>query len=200
MKWPEVLGKLEQKKCFIFSSEEFGAIIGGSSLAAKRLLQRYAKKGLVSRIKKGEYLVTAQKPPDIFIANKLYQPSYVSLEYALAYYHLIPETVYTVTSITAKTTREFEVMGRLFSYAKIKTRAYTGYVPKKIDNYTVLLALPEKALADYLYFVLLRKMEPNERLDVSMIDLKLFSEFINLFQNKKLIKLAEKIKCSQKKS
>lgn len=199
MKWIEILRRLEDKNCFIFSSDEFSAIIGGSRLAAKRLLQRYAKRNLVARIKKGEYVVLAKKPPDMFIANKLYQPSYISFEYALAYHHLIPETVYTVTSATVKSTREFEALGQLFSYSKIKSKAFTGYEPKKIDDYTILIALPEKALADYLYSMLLRKTKPNERLDLSNLNSKLFLKFIKLFNNKKLARLAKEIICFQKK-
>jgi predicted transcriptional regulator of viral defense system len=140
----------------------------------------------------------AKKPPDIFIANKLYQPSYLSFEYALSYYHIIPEVVYTVTSATVKPTREFEVLGHLFSYSKIQSKAFRGYVPKKIDNYTVLLAVPEKALADCLYFVVLKKTSLNERMDVSGLNRKLFLKYVKLFGNKKLVLLARKI-CFQKK-
>lgn len=198
MKWIEILNQLEKKKCFLFTVEEFRAIVGGSKLASKRLLQRYTRRKLLARIKKGVYLVLAKKPPDIFIANKLYQPSYLSFEYALSYYHIIPEIVYTVTSATVKSTREFEVLGHLFSYSKIQSKAFRGYVPKKIDNYTVLLAVPEKALADYLYFVVLKKMNINERLDISDLNIRNFLKYIKLFGNKKLTQLAREI-CFQKK-
>ena len=199
MRWIEIKERLDKKKCYFFSVDEFRAIIGGEKLAAKRLLQRYAKRKLVARIKKGRYLVPANKPPDMYIANKLYQPSYISFAYALSYYHLIPETVYTMTSATAKPTREFDAMGRLFTYSKIKTKAYSGYIPKKIDNYTILIATPEKALADYLYFITLKKRKINDRLDIKNIDIKVFMKYISMFNNTKLARTAEALMCSQKK-
>lgn len=199
MKWIEILEKLEKKKCFIFSVEEFKAIAQSSGLASKRLLQRYAKRGLVARVKKGLYLVLSKKPPDMFIANKLCSPSYVSFSYALSYYHIIPEAVYTVTSAAAASTREFDVLGRLFSFSKIKAKAYTGYTPIKIDNYTILLATPEKALADFLYFTVLKKRTLNERLDLGRIKTKRFLGFIKLFNNRKLTDLAKGLICYQTK-
>lgn len=199
MRWIEIMEILEKKKCFFFSVDEFRAIIGGRGLAAKRLLQRYAKRGLVARVKKGQYLVPAKKPPDMFIANKLYPPSYVSFSYALSYYHMIPEVVYTITSATAMPTREFDVLGRLFSYSKIKPNAYTGYTPVKIDNYTILIATPEKALADYLYFIVLKKRTLNERLEFMNIKISRFLKYIRLFENDKLTGLAKELICSQKK-
>ena len=42
------------------------------------------------------------------IANKIYNPSYVSFEMALSYYRLIPEGVYSITSATAKKTIKFK--------------------------------------------------------------------------------------------
>ncbi|MDI6689726.1 MAG: hypothetical protein QMD66_01500 [Actinomycetota bacterium] len=123
-------------------------------------------------------------------ANKLYQPSYVSFEYALSYYHLIPETVYTITSATTKPTREFEVLNKIYRYYKIRKEAFTGYEPRKIDDLTVFIAEPEKALVDYLYFVDLKKRSMNERLQAKNLRKKRVIEYTKVFKRENLMKLA----------
>ncbi len=49
-----------------------------------------------------------------FLANKIVQPSYISLESALSYYQIIPERVYGVTSVTSKKTSQYESKWGIF--------------------------------------------------------------------------------------
>ena len=60
------------------------------------------------------YALADNLPSDFEIANALYQPSYTSLTHTLAYYHIIPEMVYTITSVTTRPTYEFKVLGKTF--------------------------------------------------------------------------------------
>ena len=126
------------------------------------------------------------------IANGLYRPSYISFEYALAFYNLIPEMVYSITCATTKTTREFTVLDKTFCYTSIKLKAYTGYELKVLDNSKFLMADAEKAVVDYLYLVALNKKVLLERLDLSKIDLKKLKSYAQLFSNKKLDLLINK--------
>ncbi|MCX5712190.1 MAG: hypothetical protein NTY47_03830 [Candidatus Omnitrophica bacterium] len=106
------------------------------------------------------------------IANKLYAPSYVSLETALSYYSIIPEVSMAVTSITTKSTRKFSNKHGLFIYRAIKPKVFNGYYVEKQGNFDILIAEPEKALADYLYFKTYRGKKisiPEERLDKEAI-------------------------------
>ena len=43
---------------------------------------------------------TDTKIPGYLVANAIYSPSYLSFDFALAYYGLIPEAVYVYTSAT----------------------------------------------------------------------------------------------------
>src|SRR3990167_7998698 len=74
-------------------------------------LHRWLKKGLIIKLKKGIYLLNKNdrknNPEQIFLANQLYEPSYVSLEFALNFYGLIPERVVEVTSVSTKKTAHF---------------------------------------------------------------------------------------------
>lgn len=68
------------------------------------------------KLRRELYVLPDQPASDLEIANRLYPPSYVSFEYALAYYHLIPEAVYEITSATTRTSRRFEALGQVFTY------------------------------------------------------------------------------------
>ena len=64
------------------------------------------QKGSLIRLKRGLYVVSPTVSEQLLsvelIANHLYGPSYVSMQYALRYYGLIPERVHTTTSLTFK--------------------------------------------------------------------------------------------------
>jgi len=86
------------------------------------------------------------------VANKLYEPSYISLESALAYHHVIPETVLGVTSISSRKTKQYESMWGSFSYRSMKPLYMFGYeVVDSEGTYKYSIARLEKAVLDYLY-------------------------------------------------
>ncbi|MBI4924952.1 MAG: hypothetical protein HY843_03425, partial [Bdellovibrio sp.] len=84
-------------------------------------------------------------------ANKIYSPSYVSLESALAYYHLIPESVYHVTSVATKKTISFETQLCCFRYCTLKPKLFTDYIIIRDNELPFKIANPEKAIFDFLY-------------------------------------------------
>ena len=57
------------------------------------------KKGILVKIKRGLYSDDLYNDKEV-IANICYNPSYISFEYALSYYGVIPEFVSTFTSAT----------------------------------------------------------------------------------------------------
>ena len=170
MKWIELQKRFAEKGVSIFTVSEFRSMADLSETAAQKILERYAKRGLLTRLKKGMYFVSDNPPSSFFISNRLYRPSYVSFESALSYHKIIPETVYSVTAATTKPTRKFEVGERVFIYHKIKRSAYTGYAPTEIGGEIILLASPEKALVDYLYLVNLGKKPLYERLYIGRLN------------------------------
>src|ERR1700722_1457859 len=80
------------------------------------------------RVKKGIYIFGtrfARHPySSEVLANMIYGPSYVSLEWACQYYRLIPEKVTTVTSVTTQRSRQFQTPLGLFSYNHIPMQVY----------------------------------------------------------------------------
>jgi len=182
---------LERKGIFIFSPLEFQRLFGVSSSAASSFIFENTRKNLFAKLRNGLYTLASRLPSELEIANRLYQPSYISFEYALSLHHLIPETVYTITSATTKPTREFEVLGKIYKYYTIKREAFWGYEPNKIRDITVLIAEPEKALVDYLYFVDLKKKTLMERLSTKALDKKKALNYAKLFKRKSLIELTK---------
>lgn len=182
MKLIEIQEKLSESGLKVFSKLEFKRLLEVSWPSAQQLLERYTKKGLLVRLKGGLYSVKLSYPSGYLIANKLYEPSYISFETALAYYELIPEIVYSFTSATVKGTREFAIGNQAFSYHKIKKEAFTGYSLQELGGEKVLLAEKEKALADYLYYVFLKKKSLSDRLSAKKIDRKKFLAYVSLFK------------------
>jgi len=112
------------------------------------------KRGQIIRLKKGLYVVSDKISRKTLsrelIANHLYGPSYISFETALAFYGLIPEKVFTIRSATFKRAIRFENFAGNFEYITIPNNYYSiGISQQTVDNeYTYLLATPEKALCD----------------------------------------------------
>ena len=121
----------------------------------RRFVGLLMKRGHVIRIKKGLYVWGQDVDPTPFsneiLANLIYGPSYVSLEYALSFYGLIPERVATVTSVSFKKTKTFTTPVGLFSYEHLNQEAYAPGVRLHIQGrQSFLIATPEKALLDII--------------------------------------------------
>ena len=154
-------------------------------------LTRWQKEGYLRSVVRGFYVFTdlaqtfSLNEKFLFlIANKIRQPSYISLEMALSWYNIIPEGVYLVTSVTTKTTAEFNSSFAKFDFKKIKNELMFGYKIQVFENYTFIIASLEKAILDYLY--LYPKIEATEdfeglRWNISELREKLDQEKLNRY-------------------
>lgn len=177
----------------VFSLQDVRKIFSGFSY---RQLDRWEKKGYLKKIKRGFYCFSAQGFNQNFLfyaANKIYSPSYVSLETALKYYGFIPEEIFQTTSMSTKKTTSFETPIGNFSYRRMKPSLYWGYRLVEFGKQKVLLAEPEKAILDYLY------VHPNlkaahdfegMRMNVgefrTHVNLERFQKYLAAFHNKAL--------------
>jgi len=175
--------RLAEKGIYLFTPLEFRRLFGVSRSAATFFLFRHTKSGLFVRLKNGLYALTSRLPSEEEIANRLYQPSYISFESVLAHHGVMPESVYTITSATTKPSRRFEVEGRAYEYHTIKREAYSGYQTVKTNGRAVLRAVPEKALVDTLYFVHLKKRRLSDRLDLSRLSRRAILRYARLFRS-----------------
>ena len=119
-----------------------------------RRLNEWQGKGYLRKIRRGYYTFadTAIDEKALYlIANKLYAPSYVSLELALSIYGLIPESVYAVTSVSSLKTAAFKTPIAQFSYRHLKPSLMFGYRLEAAHGQNARVAELEKAVLDYLY-------------------------------------------------
>lgn len=170
--------------------------------------------GKLIRLKRGLYVVSPAVSGQLLstelIANHIYGPSYVSMESALRYYGLIPENVYGVQSMTIKRSRLFTNSLARFDY----TFCSDDYFPIGIrlemkENYTFMIASPEKALCDLVSYTpnlcarsmkaLLLYLEEDIRLDMEAfykMDVEIFRQCSRVGKKKNeltnLIKLIER--------
>lgn len=184
--WPLFEAKIRDKNIPLLTPTDVMRLFGVSRVAATFLLYRYTKRGLLTRCKRGLYAFSHAALPDPYLANRLYEPSYVSLEFALSYHRVIPETVYAVTSVTTKSTRSFVVSGKRFIFQRIKKQAFTGYAVRRQQGLSFLIAEPEKAYVDLLYLRLRRRQKPLRRFRKEKLDRHKAVRYAKLFENPRL--------------
>lgn len=122
----------------------------------RKILTRWVSSKKLIHLRRGMYMLPWIEADNHWreqCANALVTPSYISLEYALSLYGLIPEEVITLTSITTKKTQScsLEKYGR-YTYRSIIPRAFTGYKLLTDKSVSITCATPSKSIVDYLYF------------------------------------------------
>lgn len=109
----------------------------------------------IYRLTRGLY-ETDKSVPGYCLAGAIYGPSYLSFEYVLSYYGIIPEAVYSFTSATYGK-KKAKVYGNAFGrflYHDVPADVYPFDIKIKEENgYIYQIASPEKALCDKLYIM-----------------------------------------------
>jgi hypothetical protein len=119
-------------------------------------IHRWLQQGCLLQVKRGLYVVSPQMSGELWslplVANVLYGPSYVSLDYALFYHGLIPEGVVEVSSVTTRRSKFYKSDVGRFSYTHLPLPYYSlGIIQvKPAENVSYLMASREKALCDSL--------------------------------------------------
>lgn len=118
-------------------------------------LSRWVKQGKLIQLRRGKYLLPHRQSglDRELLANEL-KNSYISLEYAMNYYGLIPEVPQKTTSITTGRNEVIQTPFGVYSYYRIQPSLYLGYelVNAKLDGRQIKIASFSKSLFDYLYF------------------------------------------------
>jgi predicted transcriptional regulator of viral defense system len=141
----------------------------------RRRLVEWQEKGYIKKIAKGYYVFADLIIDENIlyeIANRLYKPSYVSLESALSYHQIIPETVYGITSVSTRRTYSFSTPCGEFHYRTLKPSFFFGYEIMIFDSKSFKIADLEKALIDYFY------LHPNLKSGSDFISLRFNTEIV----------------------
>lgn len=160
---------LEKANGGVFSLPEIACWVGGSSQRRFSLIKRALASGEVLHLRRGLYCLSAKylrrHIDPFFLAQRIYGPSYISLETALSYHGWTPEAVYVITSVCTDRSRDFHTPLGHFSFTRIpqaifyaetirveaEGQAGKGGVSGFDASQGFLLASPLKALADYVY-------------------------------------------------
>ena len=133
-----------------------------------------------------------------YLAGAICGPSYLSFEFALSFYGLIPEAVYTFTSASfmKRKSKEYKTPFGYFTYQDIPKYAYPLGVKIINENgYTFQIATPEKALCDKLYS-LSPLQNQSELQSLLFDDLRIDQNEFNKLNKEDIEVLAEKYKSS----
>lgn len=116
-------------------------------------IRRLVEAGKLVPIVRGLY-ETDESIPAHYLAPIICGPSYLSFEFALSYYSLIPEATYNFTSATfeKKKAKQYTTPYGTFTYRDVPSEAYPfGVVLRTENGYGFQIATPEKAICDELY-------------------------------------------------
>ena len=154
-------------------------------------LSREVRDGKIIKIVNGLY-ETDGNTPGYLLAGSIYGPSYISFEYALSYYGMIPERVTTITSATfaKKKKKQFNTPFGTFTYRDVPILAYPEeIILKEENNYSYQIASREKALCDKLYT--LKPLKNYSNLEKMLFsDLRIDSESFNKLNIEKIERLS----------
>jgi predicted transcriptional regulator of viral defense system len=126
--------------------------------AVRNLISKLAGNGWLIPIKKGLYTISSMESrgfPSISVyktAQLLAGDSYVSFEAALQYYGMFDQSLKTVTSVSMKQRKSAQIGGINYKFVKTRKELFFGYEEKRVENYLVNMAMPEKAMLDILNF------------------------------------------------
>lgn len=114
------------------------------------------RKEQIIRVRKGLYvfgdLWQRQPISREMLANLVYGPSILSIDYALAWHGLIPEYVDVLTSISSGRSRHFNTPLGRFSYTHLSQERFSfGATIQKSNTGNWLITEPIKALADKVW-------------------------------------------------
>lgn len=159
-------------------------------------LNDWLNSGWIKRVRRFWYADSSFNPEGndyFFIANKIYPPSYISLESALSYYGFIPETTLQITSISTRKTNIFDTQFGVFSYKSIKSSLYFGYEILQNNGRPVVMANAHKCILDYLYLHSeisdiqdFEGLRLNREMIKSRIDKDLMNKYLNQFDSLEL--------------
>ena len=153
MKFDELLSIVEDEPVF-----DTSLLLSGDVDPAKvrKQLSRWASSGRLHRLRRGLYALAPPyrkvKAHPFLVANRMVRPSYVSLQSALAFHGLIPESVPVTTSITTGRPGEFSTPLGTFVFRHVRTPLFQGFREVEMDTLQpAFVATPEKGLLDLLY-------------------------------------------------
>jgi predicted transcriptional regulator of viral defense system len=141
----------------VFTLSDVAVSVDGTDFSRHGLIKRAMSAGEILSIRRGLYCLAPEfqkKPVTVYsLAQRIYGPSYISMETALSYHGWIPEAVYACTCASFGNSKEFETPLGVFSYKCVPQHTFFLGVERcnEEKGNVFFMASPAKALVDYLY-------------------------------------------------
>jgi len=179
----EIKDVINQLVAPYYTRKNLELVLGSNRRTLDYRLSKLVSVNILEKIRPGFYLnkkllsASPQKEEVLeYVGNVAKYPSYVSLEYALSKYGLIPEAIYTITYVTTKKTGKYFASSASFSYRNIKSELFYGYEERDFGGGKYLFALNFKALFDLFYLTPCKtQSEMKQMLYKSRINWKILS-------------------------
>jgi predicted transcriptional regulator of viral defense system len=145
----EALGRLKSLRVPAATTADVAAVLGLSGTATSHMLKRLGRAGLVTPLRKGVWAL-AERLDRLVLAEYVTAPyaAYLSLQTALYQHGMIeqiPSMIYLVS--LARSARVETALGT-YSIHHVQPSLFDGF---EVLDSGIKLALPEKALIDFLY-------------------------------------------------
>lgn len=189
-----------------FTDVEVTSVWTGSANRRHALIKRAVAQGDIVHIRRGLYCLSEKyrrAPLNLFgLAQRIYGPSYVSLESALSHHGWIPEAVHSITSVSSKRSATFKTPLGPFVYYRIPSLPlFTAVERIEDESGSTLMARPWKAIADYIYvykkdWLGLKPLQESLRIEdeqLQGIDLEEIQEIQKSFRSRRVIRFLESI-------
>lgn len=139
-------------------------------------ITRWVTAGRLVKLRRGWYALSEcakERDFSLYVAGKMVNPSYLSLQWALSFYGMIPETIVSFTSVTTLKPQQYDNPLGKFVYQSMSSHLFFGFEPRTLSGgRTYMLATPEKALLDLLY------LHPEYRSEEDMLELRLDEDYL----------------------
>ena len=182
MNWTTILAE-EARSNSILRLDDLAYRYHIQEIVARNALRRYETRGLVEHIANKVYINRLNQnfsPREL--VNILRPDSYVSLESALVDYGVTSQSPAILTCITIGYPKVFRSSSLTISYRKISKELFWGFEEKRTRYNTYHIALPEKALLDWIY---LSRQEglptPVDEINIKFLNHRKLREFAEKF-------------------
>ena len=147
-----ILAKMPRPAGNFLSLSSLSQLLGLPIVSARVAARRLEKKGVLARVGPGLYANRLAEPTLEQLAGLLWPPSYLSLEWALAYHGLSAQKPHEATSVTLGRPRRLQTVLGTLSYAHLSKALFFGFRKETVQpRVEAWVAEPEKALLDWIY-------------------------------------------------
>ena len=178
MNWTTILAE-ESRRNSILRLDDLVRRYNVQEVVARNALRRYEIRGLVEHVSNKIYVNRLNQnfsPRDL--VNVLRTASYISLESALVERGITSQSPAILTCVTTGYPKKFRSSSLTVSYRKISEDLYWGFEEKRTRYNNYQIALPEKALLDWIYLTRQEGLPtPLDEINFQFLDRQRLREF-----------------------